>query len=163
MVAYSFMSDEVSNTSERSERVLESSNQDSSNAPGLSYEVLDKLITEKLEIFKEDIIKSFSQKIIDIENRLTKLEAQHASFSQTYENNSSMMRNDEFTNVEEIISEMEDRRKRKCNVIVYNVPESTSPSVDDKIKDDLNIITDTLRSMNVSVVPHKVLRLGKKN
>jgi TolA-binding protein len=63
-------------------------------------------------------------------------------------------------NKESIINELQDRQNRSKNVIVYNVPESRSSVINQRIVHDndqiANVINDLGVSVNVYKVTHKV-------
>ena len=66
--------------------------------------------------------------------------------------------------IESNILEIQNREKRKKNLIVFNLAESSSESLDDRKKDDENAIDELLTSQ-VGVVTsiEKVTRLGSRN
>jgi hypothetical protein len=64
-------------------------------------------------------------------------------------------------NEESIINELQDRQNRSKNVIVYNVPESRSSVINQRIVHDNDQIANVINDLGVSVNVCKVIRLGK--
>lgn len=71
----------------------------------------------------------------------------------------SSARSDEF-----IINEINERNLRASNLILYNVPESSSTVIADKIAHDFNLVNDVINSIvsnETTIKPIKLIRLGK--
>uniref|UniRef100_A0A8D8U590 Uncharacterized protein n=1 Tax=Cacopsylla melanoneura TaxID=428564 RepID=A0A8D8U590_9HEMI len=65
--------------------------------------------------------------------------------------------------MDSMISEMEERRLRAKNVIMYDIPESDNDNKDVRINHDTSEVTNIVQSMNVNINRFsKVRRLGKK-
>lgn len=62
---------------------------------------------------------------------------------------------------ENIVSEMEERISRAHNVIIYNVEESSSPELAQRIRNDKDSVTNLLSQVGVNCNVIKVVRLGK--
>lgn len=60
-----------------------------------------------------------------------------------------------------IMEEIEDRRSREGNVIIYNIPESTATDVNERIDHDKLLVSELVSNI-FPLPPCKVLRLGKK-
>lgn len=68
---------------------------------------------------------------------------------------------DDIIDYDLFISELEERKRRANNIMVYNLPESTSTNFEDKINDDLtNIITAT-SNISPDIIINKTIRIGK--
>lgn len=63
----------------------------------------------------------------------------------------------------QIINEYKDMEQRKWNLIVFNVPESTSPETVQRKDDDINFIRNVAKQINVGEVDVvKAVCLGAK-
>lgn len=60
-----------------------------------------------------------------------------------------------------IISEINDQRRRETNVILYNIPESSSTDYNERRLHDLNFISSTLENTVSTANDMKLFRLGK--
>ena len=60
-------------------------------------------------------------------------------------------------------SEKEEQSKRKCNLAIVNVPESTSTESAERIKEDIDLLTDIIKQeLHLNVRVEKAIRVGKK-
>lgn len=68
------------------------------------------------------------------------------------------------SNICDLLTEIEERKLRARNVILFNVPESTSELTSINISDDVNKVTSALKNIDISFNPHdiKIFRLGMK-
>ncbi|KAG5876715.1 hypothetical protein JTB14_010123 [Gonioctena quinquepunctata] len=62
---------------------------------------------------------------------------------------------------EGVLSEVEDRITRSKNVIFYNIHESPSTTIGDKVKDDSKKVNDLLGNCQLDYHISKIIRLGK--
>ena len=59
--------------------------------------------------------------------------------------------------------EKEQQAKRKCNLAIVNMPESTAEETDHRVKEDTDFITDVIRQeLKMHVQIEKARRVGKK-
>ncbi|KAG5861943.1 hypothetical protein JTB14_015452 [Gonioctena quinquepunctata] len=62
---------------------------------------------------------------------------------------------------EGVLSEVEDRITRSNNLIFYNIQESPSTTIGDKVKDDSKKVNDLLGNCQLDYHISKIIRLGK--
>lgn len=101
---------------------------------------------------KTDIISELQKVVTQLQQEIINLKNANSNVN----NKDDMM--------EVIISEMQDRQKREANVIIYNIPESTKQIVEEKIKDDVNIVQNIITETGTDVTKIrsiKVTRIGK--
>ena len=58
------------------------------------------------------------------------------------------------------MSELAERNDRSKNVLLFNIPESSAHSIDDKVRDDLNHVCSVLDPLGSFPQPKKIVRLG---
>ena len=63
--------------------------------------------------------------------------------------------------VRDSLGEIQERNKRKLNLILYNVPESTSDNVEERKTHDLSEAKNILNVLGVKATLHKPIRLAK--
>ncbi|KAG5872583.1 hypothetical protein JTB14_035563 [Gonioctena quinquepunctata] len=61
----------------------------------------------------------------------------------------------------ELMHEFEDRTKRTKNVMIYNVNEITSRTINERINHDTNEVNNILTTLGITENPIKIIRLGK--
>jgi hypothetical protein len=64
---------------------------------------------------------------------------------------------------EEIINEVAERNIRASNLLFYNIPESNSDNINDRMSHDSNIVNNIIDSINIGdsiIRPTKLIRLG---
>lgn len=59
-----------------------------------------------------------------------------------------------------VFEELQERKSRECNVIMFNVPEAVDPC---NATHDVNLVAELLSSIAPSDQIKKVIRLGKRN
>lgn len=131
---------------------------------------LIKRISE-LEVDAQNQTSETKGKFITIEQRIIKLEDSLNIMTSTINcpsvkpnpTNSESRNLPQTTDVESFITEMEDRRSRARNVIIYNLNESTRSTLTDTITDDSDNVTSILRSLVNNVNIKKIFRIGKNN
>jgi len=117
---------------------------------------MEKIIADHLQLFKVDIINLMSDRIHNLELRISELESKKCDCVQQ-----SVSINTAGPNNLDIVSEMNERASRKRNAILFNFPESNAEDHKMKSEYDMAAVTNVLRSRNVTVAPAKVLRLGR--
>lgn len=66
--------------------------------------------------------------------------------------------------ISETIAEMEERKNRSKNILLFNIPESTATLQSDCINDDLSQVTNILKKVdNVDTTNLQMYRLGRKS
>lgn len=65
-------------------------------------------------------------------------------------------------NLETVIGELEERKKRSRNVILFGIQESTAVDVDARKNHDMDLVSKSLSSLPEQVKPINVIRLGKQ-
>lgn len=71
-----------------------------------------------------------------------------------------------FTDMESVYYEMNERIKRSTNFMLYNVPESQSRNLQERIADDRREVTNILTEINAEVPEldlKNIIRVGKSN
>jgi len=99
-------------------------------------------ITKQFDVILENNV-SLNTKINKLESKVSQLEAGCS-------NSSSL-------NLEQTLAEISDRHSRSNNIILFNIPESTTQSN----LDDKNTISSIFQQIGVLVEPINCLRLGK--
>ncbi|KAJ8966556.1 hypothetical protein NQ314_003451 [Rhamnusium bicolor] len=62
---------------------------------------------------------------------------------------------------DQFITEMDERKRRANNIMVFNLPESSTTQTEDKINEDLALITSVISNVSPDVNIRKVIRLVK--
>ncbi|KAJ3647113.1 hypothetical protein Zmor_024650 [Zophobas morio] len=57
--------------------------------------------------------------------------------------------------VDDMLEEIEERKERACNVLLFKIPESLASTSNDKINDDLKVIEDILTPLGTFPKPKK--------
>lgn len=107
------------------------------------------------------LIPVLKKRLDEIDQKLADLE-KHKSEQQSTIQASQSQTESSISNCEDFIREMDDRRQRSNNLMVYNIPESQKNSIPDKVVDDSNIIKNIFNSLLGESQIKKVLRIGKK-
>lgn len=98
-------------------------------------------------------IQALQATLIELKNEILELKRQAA------QSNSPMVDNSQF---EEILQEMNERQRRKCNVVVFGFKEDVITGVQSRADRDKNNIADMLREISVPEnVCVKAIRIGK--
>nr|CAH7741782.1 unnamed protein product [Callosobruchus chinensis] len=105
------------------------------------------------------VCRSFGNDIKDLKALILKLQDDIQAFKTTRSDDANLNRN-EF--LEEVISELSERNKRRKNVIIFGVPEQDAN--DDGDTADKDKVTDILHTIdrNFSLQDVKIVRLGKQ-
>ncbi len=117
-----------------------------------------KLTDNKVEYLKQEIKKKADkEEVKKLEERIEKVEEKQKK----YEDKPTTS----FVNPNDVLREMKDREDRINNAVFFNVPESNSPRMEDKIKDDRQILKEIGRICGESLEDDAVVevkRIGKK-
>lgn len=102
-------------------------------------------------------MSSLEGKLDEVLKSITSLTNQNPINNQTYTTMSTAM------NYEEVISEMEERKNKAKNVMIFNVMESTSSDIEEKQKHDKIIVEDLVKPILDKPQEYikKVIRIGK--
>lgn len=111
----------------------------------ITIEMIDELISKRIDNLYTQLTNSFTKRIDELERRITGLEA------------AGGVPNTPNYDFESVVNELDERNKRKKNVILFQVPESTSNETSDNV-----IIEEKLRLLEVRAVPTKISRLGNR-
>ena len=68
----------------------------------------------------------------------------------------------EETGLEKQLQELEDRERRKCNLVVFNIPELSTGTNDDKRQHDVEELRSIMLELNVETALTNPVRLGPK-
>lgn len=141
----------------------ESSRGESVDSPGgadlLSVEVLSNLLDQKLSALKTEMFAMFTARFDVIEDKVHKLERENAQLRADVVALRASA-DDDFGNV---VAELEERRLRESNVLNFSIPESSAVDVQRRINDDISAVNNIFQTLEISVVPRKVVRLGKRS
>ncbi|KAK5639602.1 hypothetical protein RI129_012094 [Pyrocoelia pectoralis] len=119
---------------------------------------IDKVLNKQLKTLKSELLKSINADIKKINSRIDSIEKRQNELYNELKNVKETSTN---FNKFELFDEMEDRRRRSRNVILYNMIESRKTALTDKISDDTTMVTTILEKYNMASEPIKVIRLGK--
>lgn len=65
---------------------------------------------------------------------------------------------------EQIIREIQERKKRECNIIIFGIPEQTSSNTHERILNDETEVINIISSITKDITnPKKIFRIGKYN
>lgn len=115
-------------------------------------------------------MKTLEQRIIDLEQKLSSANksssipiSDSAAVPSSSQSNTSTADNHISTIVSSYINEEKEKAKRRLNLIVHNLEESSSENGAARQKDDIDRITSIIQN-HVEVTPHisKAVRLGKR-
>lgn len=128
---------------------------------------MEQLFQKFFQPFKRDIAKSLDPIKSDLNNIAQQQNTMNEKHSRRVTRVSAVQNkvnsfNGSGVDTEEVIAEMRERKRRSCNVVALNVPESTKPTGTDRLNEDREIISDLLPEQLVDVVPNlKLRRLGR--
>lgn len=114
-----------------------------------------KLMTDRITAF-EDRVKVIHD---ELKSEITQLQEEVAVLKSRVTENSEMAPPVDFHPSEEVFTELEDRQRRAKHLILYNVPESTKVTSDERKLDDLNMCRNLIDDNSVTI--NKCVRLGR--
>lgn len=141
----------------------------------------DRLIDSIRTIFREEflpLLKLEIQNSIEVvnkklNNRLTALEESHSVLESRINSIEKSLKSPEFriqnnvstgnSNELNIFSELEERNKRKNNLMIYNVDEFKSLTPNDRQEKELALIKSVLNPLDIDLQPIKFFRIGTLN
>lgn len=100
---------------------------------------------------------SLSKKLNDLSNQLLTLSAE-VELLKTRVDNIEINLKSNIPNTTELISELIDRQNRMKNTLLFNLPESSDLNNQSQ---DINIIKDVLKYLDLKTSPTQIFRLGK--
>ena len=109
-----------------------------------------KTLFSDMKTLKEDNVV-LKQQIAALHDRVTTLES---TPSNSMDNNNAM---------NTLANEINDRKSRENNIILFNVPESTCPTRADTYSDDLQNVRLKLNNIKPNITVIKTIRLGIKS
>lgn len=116
-----------------------------------------RIISNDIASLREDI-SNMSLAIADITPRLAQVESEVV----TMKNDISKLKSEDSAhNLEDFCSEVSDRLARKANIILRNIPESSSSSPDDKKTHDHSLISRIFDLVHFKPSKFSFFRLGK--
>lgn len=132
----------------------------------LTLNSIRNLITEQFNSFAEELkrsiadeIKNFiAKRLDDIDLRISQLENKCTSL----ESELCEVKTNSKTSPENIINELEERRRRQTNVVLFNFEESKAALPVERAKEDMTNITKIFTLRKISVKPIKIIRLGNR-
>lgn len=107
------------------------------------------------------LIPVLKKRLDEIDQKLADLEKHKFQPQESTIQASQSQIDSPISNCEDFIREMDDRRLRSINLMVYNIPESQKNSIPDKIKEDSNIMKNIFNGLLGESQIKKVLRIGK--
>ncbi|KAK5641588.1 hypothetical protein RI129_010135 [Pyrocoelia pectoralis] len=102
-------------------------------------------------------LNEFANKINKLETKFLKVDAEITALQ-------SELKGIQETNMQansQIIEEINERQKRSFNVMLYNIPESAKPHVEDRAKDDFDSLKAILAPLGNFTEPRRIIRVGK--
>ena len=111
-----------------------------------------------------DILKKVDNDVKTLDMNLDKLCKEIESVKQNKESNSAAVKGCDKpieTAMTEVMREKDERERKKKNVIIFNVPESKSKDIKQKIEHDEANINELVGILEINPSIHKVIRLGK--
>ena len=137
-----------------------------SKLPSVLDQTSNVNINSKIETLQTQVTDLVTKVNEQINNRLQQLEEKLTSIPSTSQSiSTSCSSTDESTEnlASQVIDEYRDRENRKLNVILHNVPESTSTDVTECISHDTDAVLDLTNKIGAGPVEvSSVARLGKK-
>ena len=116
----------------------------SSNVP-ITAEMIEKIIKSQLLNMKlelkqaiDDNFKMISDRLLVTENDIRLIKSEWAELKK------STVKVDNKGDLNDIISELEERNLRNSNVLLFNIPESKASELANKIHDDIQKVTSVL-------------------
>lgn len=130
----------------------------------ITINLIKQIITKQLEAFSKDLKKSINDHFTSLNNRISAVENHVANIQSEWEEFKRSTSQVNVTpinyNYNDVITEIEERKKRSSNVVLYNIPESTATNISQKVNDDLNHVMEILSSFGTFEQPKKVIRIG---
>ena len=122
---------------------------------------IELLIKNQFEVLKLELFKKMDEHFIQIDNRVTAVENDIKLLKDEIAHVRNMGEASTNSNcVDDMLEEIEERKERACNVLLFNIPESLASTSNDKINDDLKVIEDILTPLGTFPKPKKIFRLG---
>ena len=114
----------------------------------ISKALLENTAAMKAEIAKVETKQKTYSEAVSSQGAVSEPKFSQNSFQECFEN---------------FHSEKEEQSKRKCNLAVVNMPESTSTESAERIKEDIDLLTDIIKQeLHLNVRIEKAIRVGKK-
>lgn len=104
-----------------------------------------------------DKFSSLSKKVNDLSNQLLTLSAEVEPLKARIDNIEINLKSNT-PNSTDIISELIDRQNRMKNTLLFNLPESSDSNNQSQ---DINIVQDVLKYLDLKTSPTQIFRLGK--
>lgn len=115
--------------------------------------VINKTLENRFNSLVDDLMERMDKRLDNLEQRVSKLEDLNNQHKDSINSIGSDM--------EEWIAEMDERKKRSKNVILFNVRESQETDIVKKVENDTNIVKSILSQRSLEIVPSKIIRLGR--
>ncbi|KAJ3639666.1 hypothetical protein Zmor_003010 [Zophobas morio] len=131
----------------------------------ITAEVIESIMAKQLELLKKELQQSMddhfrqlNDRIATVENNVKIIQDEWAEFKN---NNNNSVENSEI-NLNNVVSEIEERKQRSCNVMLFNIPESTAAELAGRVAEDLQKVMSILTPLGTFPQPNKMIRLGSK-
>ncbi|KAJ3659878.1 hypothetical protein Zmor_011541 [Zophobas morio] len=128
----------------------------------ISIEKIEEIIIKQLSVVQQDIkqtienhFKAINDRLTTVEDNVRLIQEEWAAFK-----TSNTMPNNNSSDLSVIVAEIEERKRRSSNVLLFNLPESSSTSIAQMVADDLQQVMSILSPLGFFSHPQKVIRIG---
>ncbi|KAJ3643906.1 hypothetical protein Zmor_026588 [Zophobas morio] len=132
-----------------------------SNDPPVTAAIIEGIVAKQLELLKnqlqqsmDDHFKRLNDRISTVENNVKVIQEEWDDFKKSSAS-FDLKLND-------VVSEIEERKQRSCNVMLFNIPESSATDIAHKVAEDLSQVLNILSPLGTYPQPNKIIRLGVK-
>ncbi len=129
-------------------------------------EELEEKKVDKEEMQREVDKKANKEDVEKLEQRVTEIEGkQAASTGSSFVNEGASCSKSSEEHTEEVIKEIKEQDERKRNIVLFNLPESTTGDINDKAKHDKEEMKQLAKQCKVQISKDEMtraVRLGKK-
>ncbi|KAJ3665122.1 hypothetical protein Zmor_000635 [Zophobas morio] len=132
----------------------------SSSAP-ITAEKLEEIIRSQLMTIKLEIKQTIEDNFKIIKDRLSAVEENVRLIQDEWtEFKKSNVKMDNPLDFNTVVSEIEERKSRSTNVLLFNISESISSNSEEKFQDDLLQVNSILAPLGSFPQPKKIIRVG---
>ena len=128
----------------------------------VSAAVIEAIIAKQLDLLRnqlqqsmDDHFKRLNDRITTVENNVRIIQDEWSEFKNSHNNDLSGY------SLNDVVSEIEDRKLRSHNVMLFNIPESSASAIAEKVTEDLNHVMKILAPLGTYPQPSKIIRMGQ--
>ncbi|KAJ3662107.1 hypothetical protein Zmor_006466 [Zophobas morio] len=131
----------------------------------VSLSDIEQLFEKQFEKLKTELRSDFSKMIDEkfqlLNNRISVIENNVQNLESEFNRciNSAPKAVASIT-INDVVCELNDRKERSNNILIFNVPESKESKVEDRVKSDLSFINSILEPLGTFPTAKKIFRLG---